>query len=35
MGHPTKMRKPGISVDTWAIVCLAVLVVVAAVYWIS
>ncbi|GEM_PF-241868 len=36
MGIPTKVRKPVSSrVDTWAILCLIVLVVITAVYWVS
>ncbi len=35
MGNPSKVRKPDSSVDTWAILCLIVLVVVTAVYWVS
>ncbi|CRN04473.1 UNVERIFIED_ORG: hypothetical protein J2W65_001271 [Pseudomonas parafulva] len=33
MTNPTKLRKPGHSVDTWAILCLVALVVITAVYW--
>ncbi len=35
MGNPTKVRKPYGSVDTWAILCLIVLVVITAAYWAS
>ncbi len=35
MANPTKLRKPAVSVDTWAILCLIVLVVVTAVYWLG
>lgn len=35
MGNPTKLRKPDSSVDAWAILCLIVLVVVTAVFWVS
>ena len=35
MGNSTKTRKPDSSVDAWAILCLIVLAVVTAVYWVS
>jgi len=35
MGNSTKVRKADSSVDAWAILCLIVLVVVTAVYWVS
>jgi hypothetical protein len=35
MGDPSKASKPDSSVDAWAILCLIVLVVVTAVYWVS
>ncbi|BBR53755.1 Uncharacterised protein [Pseudomonas putida] len=35
MGNSTKLRKADSTVDAWAILCLIVLVVVAAVYWVS
>ncbi|MBK4987979.1 hypothetical protein IAE33_003298 [Pseudomonas sp. S60] len=35
MANSTKARKPDSSVDAWAILCLILLVVVTAVYWVS
>lgn len=35
MGNPSKASKPDSSVDALAILCLIVLVVVTAVYWVS
>ena len=35
MGNSTKLRKADSTVDAWAILCLIVPVVVAAVYWVS
>lgn len=35
MGNPSKASKPDSSIDAWAILCLIVLVVVTAVYWVS
>ncbi|CAI8713463.1 UNVERIFIED_ORG: hypothetical protein OKW25_003080 [Pseudomonas vranovensis] len=35
MGNSTKAGKPDSSVDAWAILCLIILVVVTAVYWVS
>ncbi len=35
MDNSTKVRKSHGSVDTWAILCLIVLVVIAAAYWVN
>ena len=35
MGNSTKTGKTDSNVDAWAILCLIVLVVVTAVYWVS
>ncbi len=35
MSHPSKGRKSDSTVDAWAILCLIVLAVTAAVFWVS